>query len=757
MGNPVSQPVRVEDNFEDFTRDSLSIAALDSGYILVWYDARYTSAIRGQIVDFDGNLMGGNFPIRPDSTGSILGLECQNHPDGRVLVSWVTDQQYSRGRWLDANGSFMGDVFDMAEPYSNNDLVRSLVRFNINGTGMLYQYSDEIVWVSITMYKYSYITPLDSLASQAGERLQVGYWWNYSEDRIAVESTYYFPDVISLPDTNYTSITFYHWEAGYDHTYGNRLYSSVLGGYIFPWGAVGVGNYDLCQLDETFFMYAFSSEYIGLRRYEISTLDSSEVITWVYEPDFGTEQNQSDICVHADGSFRVIYNNWLGEEPQVYTRHFDAQGSPSSPDTLVSMNTDLIPAMTSAGTIEKTSDDLALVIWPYGGDILGTTYETSVWADSVSSYNCDYSVESSPLPDVAINNSDHTMLLWKRVWQGGWETPSQQLVTQAFQQLFSIYTNALVITPEYYHGLIIYGFSLGFRDNGNFLGCWALNDYGLSQYILAQCGNYDQLQGDLFSISSGNHGNYCGSPVVGVSENQYWVTWNQGNSGDPESFQSFLQKLDADGNLIGDPTIISEPDAISTGDPNLAVSPTGNFAIVWQDARDDEGDIYCRKFNPDGSFFGEEFKVNSDPPGALQSEPAVALGPDDQLYFTWTDFRNPGGQGDIYCKVMTWADSVIPPDPPEPPPLPYVFELKPPAPNPFNTGTKISYSIPEAGQVSLTVNNLLGREVAVLVNRTRNVGNYELTFNGTDLGSGVYILRLQMGNQITHQKLVLLK
>ena len=123
-GNPLSPPVRIEDNFSNIFRDSLSIAALDSGYLLVWYDGRDSSKVWAQKVNLSGQLIGPNFPIQPDCTGSILGLEAQNHPDGRVLVSWVTNGQYSRGRWLDNQGNFMGEVFEMAEAFQGNYLIR---------------------------------------------------------------------------------------------------------------------------------------------------------------------------------------------------------------------------------------------------------------------------------------------------------------------------------------------------------------------------------------------------------------------------------------------------------------------------------------------------------------------------------------------------------------------------------------------------------------------------------------------------------
>ncbi|MBU0519982.1 hypothetical protein KJ564_13730, partial [bacterium] len=95
-GNPLCYPTNIVDNTLNVTRDNLSIAALSDGYLLVWYDERDSSKVWARKVGVDGSLIGFNFPIRPDSTGSILGLEAQNHPDGRVLVSWVVDGMYSR-------------------------------------------------------------------------------------------------------------------------------------------------------------------------------------------------------------------------------------------------------------------------------------------------------------------------------------------------------------------------------------------------------------------------------------------------------------------------------------------------------------------------------------------------------------------------------------------------------------------------------------------------------------------------------------
>lgn len=78
-------------------------------------------------------------------------------------------------------------------------------------------------------------------------------------------------------------------------------------------------------------------------------------------------------------------------------------------------------------------------------------------------------------------------------------------------------------------------------------------------------------------------------------------------------------------------------------------------------------------------------------------------------------------------------------------------------PNPFNPTTQIRFSIPESGSVQLTVHDILGREVAILVNGTFPAGEHQTTFDATNLSSGVYLYRLQAGNQILTGKLMLVR
>jgi len=78
-------------------------------------------------------------------------------------------------------------------------------------------------------------------------------------------------------------------------------------------------------------------------------------------------------------------------------------------------------------------------------------------------------------------------------------------------------------------------------------------------------------------------------------------------------------------------------------------------------------------------------------------------------------------------------------------------------PNPFNPTTKINFSIPEAGMVTLKVFNVIGQEVAKLVNEQMHAGSYELNFDASKLRSGVYVYQITAGSFTSSKKMILLK
>jgi hypothetical protein len=88
---------------------------------------------------------------------------------------------------------------------------------------------------------------------------------------------------------------------------------------------------------------------------------------------------------------------------------------------------------------------------------------------------------------------------------------------------------------------------------------------------------------------------------------------------------------------------------------------------------------------------------------------------------------------------------------------PATFSLGQNYPNPFNPSTAMRYEVPSTSHVTLTVFDMLGREVSVLVNDRREAGVYQVKFDGSNLASGMYFYRLRAGSFVATKRLLLLR
>jgi|GEM_PF-7081888 len=89
--------------------------------------------------------------------------------------------------------------------------------------------------------------------------------------------------------------------------------------------------------------------------------------------------------------------------------------------------------------------------------------------------------------------------------------------------------------------------------------------------------------------------------------------------------------------------------------------------------------------------------------------------------------------------------------------IPKEFELEQNYPNPFNPSTKIKFVIPKSSFVNLKVYDVLGNEIATLVNEEKPAGNYRVTFDASNLPSGVYFYKIKAGNFVETKKMILLR
>jgi hypothetical protein len=160
-----------------------------------------------------------------------------------------------------------------------------------------------------------------------------------------------------------------------------------------------------------------------------------------------------------------------------------------------------------------------------------------------------------------------------------------------------------------------------------------------------------------------------------------------------------------------------------------------------------------------GSYVGTNTKIASNPGTWPVDTLSCSFPQNFDSVVVHYDHARPSGCSDwgpIFAadnmRVTALSVSVISEDD-----LPEMFTLSQNYPNPFNPSTVISYSLPVNSWVTLKVFDVLGREVATLVNGVEHLGYKSVNFNANDLVSGVYYYRLQAGNYFETKKLIFLR
>jgi hypothetical protein len=180
-----------------------------------------------------------------------------------------------------------------------------------------------------------------------------------------------------------------------------------------------------------------------------------------------------------------------------------------------------------------------------------------------------------------------------------------------------------------------------------------------------------------------------------------------------------------------------------------AVAPGGDgVELAWHPVPDEDFDYYSVYRGTTSGF------EPLDPIGYTVDtsfvDPNVTTGVTYYYVVSATDFN--GNEGDysdeVNATVLATGVEIVMPD---------RYELAQNYPNPFNPTTTIRYALPQSGLVSITVYNLLGKEVARLVDQVQEPGWHSVIWDASGMNSGLYLVRMQAGKQVFTRKMMLLK
>lgn len=148
------------------------------------------------------------------------------------------------------------------------------------------------------------------------------------------------------------------------------------------------------------------------------------------------------------------------------------------------------------------------------------------------------------------------------------------------------------------------------------------------------------------------------------------------------------------------------------------------------------------------------FEISDPSVTSVTIETIEVADPYHRLMFVYHDYNSDGSIANIRAEYPALGDIVAPIDGGI---LPTVYALEQNYPNPFNPKTSISFALPNSGNVQLKVYNVLGQEVATLVDQYMAAGNHTADWEAGAFSSGVYFYRLNAERYTQTMKMMLLK
>lgn len=207
----------------------------------------------------------------------------------------------------------------------------------------------------------------------------------------------------------------------------------------------------------------------------------------------------------------------------------------------------------------------------------------------------------------------------------------------------------------------------------------------------------------------------------------------------------FAQRFDAAGQRVGGNIQVSATEGVIYARPEVAMLTDGQFLIAWTDSSSLGFQARGRRYDAAGQPLGPPFRFVQEPgvQGGYPSVAAVGSG----FQAVWLAGRT----GEIPGIYTSHAGQILPD---APPPAPAALAFLPNYPNPFREVTRLAFTLPEAGNVTLVVLDVLGREVARVVDGPMPAGRHDVPLDGSSLSAGAYVCRLTAGDVTATRLLV---
>ncbi|MFM7423943.1 MAG: hypothetical protein ACKO7W_02895 [Elainella sp.] len=188
---------------------------------------------------------------------------------------------------------------------------------------------------------------------------------------------------------------------------------------------------------------------------------------------------------------------------------------------------------------------------------------------------------------------------------------------------------------------------------GSFVVAWVSDDGSGTGIFGQRYSSTGQPIGIEFQINSETRGTQSNPSIAIDDTGNYVVAWQGSQGRDSDGFGIYAQRYGSTGNPLGSEILVNDTTRSDQVTPSVAMDAGGNFAVVWASGRSRNSRIFGQRFLSSGSRDGGEFQVN-DSNSDEQTNPAIGLSPTGDFAVTWQNRDRSGGDTNIRARTTVF-------------------------------------------------------------------------------------------------------
>lgn len=808
-GDLIGENIKINstENNRNYYQPDVSVNS-ENQFLVVWFDWRSSYAIYGQLIDEKGSFIGENFEISDEGNSSYKTNPSVDANDDQFVVVWTDGRNGSKydifAQRLNNDGSKIKKNFII-----NSD-TQSVQKYYpdiaVDSIGNIYT-----TWLStVDGLKNIYSAVLDTANIQLAEIKKVNentsetstnnnprisisklggmvVWYRYMSGKYdilgqfldsfgelvdtnivindAVTSSRSYPAISSNSDN--IMVSWYDRRNGYGQVYAQNFSNDTITGENYK---ISEDNLNKSKTyvsnsinNNGYFItawidYESDSEYKVYARIlnEENNPVSESIIT--DDDEFSSLEQNPDLTVFEDGSSVIVWTDRRERSYKSYFQRINENGE------LIGSNTQAMPSGSQYyPQVTKLAENNFVVLWRqyYSGIFNQNEIVAQKFYKSGEKIGDSFLISSNEIqgaaddPDLISNNKGEFIAAWEKRING-----TYRIFAKKFDADGMLVSDLIKVSQD--TTLNYYRPQVGIDSLGNFaIAYYGYTTNGYKVFLNRYNSNAQLIDSVLYVDDKSIQSQYY--PSISVNKNGACViAWMDYRTPNGVYFRKYEDITSNNGlNLIDSSFAVFEY-SMSNCSPKVSLNDSGSFIISWNEYNSAFNDLKFRLFDADLLPITDVLYVTGSQMRDQRNQRTLIH--NNKIFNVWQDNREYGIGYDIWANSFE-IDDLLTSVELEDEQIPNKIELSQNYPNPFNPSTIIEYSIPNlvdanfasTTNVQLKVYDILGREVASLVNRNQKPGNYKVEFDGSRLSSGVYYYRLNIGEVAIIKKMLLLK